>query len=111
MITDKMIEDVARSIEHVWWNSRITELADISIRFRLCAKAALEAAEKTKWQPIDTAPRDGREILVYYPEVKEIEKVYWEKKNSRFETMRSVIELNPTHWQPLPTPPEGENNG
>ena len=52
------------------------------------------------WQPIETAPRDGTRVLVY-----------------ERDAALGAISLNwvdqdgwwlghPTHWMPLPTPPE-----
>jgi hypothetical protein len=60
------------------------------------------------WQPISTAPKDGRWLLVT-----------WLGEAHRVEAMKYLPESNdwmwwegdcaldpPTHWQPLPAPPE-----
>lgn len=68
------------------------------------------------WQPIETAPRDGTEILLGYagshscagywmgdPALN-----YW-NETGWFWTGANVITEHPdspTHWQPLPPPPE-----
>ena len=61
------------------------------------------------WQTIDRAPKDGTEVLVWdgpgEPFV-----AFWHGKRSKW--LWTVRDLNgdevlsPTHWQPLPAPPE-----
>ena len=61
-----------------------------------------------EWQPIDTAPKDGRWLLVT-----------WAGKVNRCEAMQYLPETGdwmwwdgdcardaPTHWMPLPEPPK-----
>jgi hypothetical protein len=75
------------------------------------------------WQPISTAPTDGTRILLYYPPMKfgrqprtvcgkwEREeaarnpKPHWIYDNMTF-GVRDARENPPTHWCPLPPPPE-----
>ena len=69
-----------------------------------------------KWQPIDTAPRDGSKILlarIGRNEVGENLGIWWACSgfwHSRYENWNDGIEpsglAHPTHWQPLPPPPE-----
>jgi hypothetical protein len=63
----------------------------------------------TGWQPIETAPRDGTEILFWVaPEMSE----GWAEVGHWFETAHDgwwvahTIERKPTHWMPLPEPPK-----
>ena len=73
-----------------------------------------------KWQPIETAPKDGTSILVYPPTWKtkraaiakwnpnryaKNPKGYWERDD---DMQRVTISrgATPTHWMPLPEPPE-----
>lgn len=56
------------------------------------------------WQPIETAPKDTTEILVYGDE--RIFLVYWyldEWING--DVTLGWAEIDPTHWMPLPSPP------
>ena len=72
----------------------------------------------TNWQPIETAPKDGRLILVanidgakQNPSV-----VYYENGSLSFDitphfraSTHEVITVSAfTHWMPLPDPPKGE---
>jgi hypothetical protein len=65
----------------------------------------------TAWQPIETVPdeikRDRTEILVAGPD--EPRRVaMWDPKISAWRVnAHSFVVLSPTHWQPLPEPPEG----
>lgn len=66
---------------------------------------------KPDWRPIDTAPKNGTAVLValaggmYTPTV-----AYW--RSSITGSMWTIPETNrylivePTHWMPLPEPPE-----
>src|SRR5262245_44394030 len=71
------------------------------------------------WRPIDSAPKDGTEILVAYdPSVGWNNIVAWRYKanGTGAECWRDSYTLKriwntPTHWQPLPPPPGGEIRG
>lgn len=62
-----------------------------------------------RWQPIDTAPRDGTKILVWHPQVQGIAldrqagAAVDEWKHGKW--WRSYPAQQPTHWMPLPGPP------
>lgn len=60
------------------------------------------------WQPIATAPRDGKPILCYAPETSDGPSVtrvdYWWVQERAFAHMRPARPY--THWQPLPAAPE-----
>jgi hypothetical protein len=71
-----------------------------------------------EWQPIDTAPRDGRQILLYQPEEggcigpEDFELGYYIFAgrwvvNAWYCTEYEAFEKSPSHWQPLPEPPNG----
>ena len=57
-----------------------------------------------EWQPIETAPRDGTELLLYQQEAG-IQVSWWGHDPDNQDTgwVGSVPE--PTHWMPLPEPP------
>lgn len=55
-----------------------------------------------QWQPIETAPRDGTEILGYR-EGLGTWIVNWDPDEQDFSPG-----WTPTHWMPLPEPPDGD---
>lgn len=67
-----------------------------------------------EWQPIETAPKDRRSRLVWCPENKNVYCVYWEAPKEQpclgkwayFGGTNSELIDEPTHWMPLPNPPE-----
>lgn len=65
----------------------------------------------TTWQPIESAPKD-REILVYTRPWGPIVAVLSEEFGEWLSRMQVPVSIKedeelPTHWQPLPEPPEG----
>jgi len=67
--------------------------------------------DQFQWQPIKTAPKDGRRFVVlkpqryrssdYKPDI-----CYWEKKMDRLIFDNWLEGPQPTHWMPLPPAPE-----
>lgn len=69
-----------------------------------------------KWQPIETAPKDGSDILLgttaeanagygYVCEGHYVDEHGWYQANTDW-TDTFDGEVNPTHWMPLPPPPD-----
>lgn len=63
------------------------------------------------WQPIGTAPRDGRSVLAYlpanagHPTRQDVAAIFWAGA-AGWETAYSGARVAaPTHWMPLPDPP------
>jgi len=60
------------------------------------------------WQPIETAPRDGTSVLVYsskwFPGTNDCDIAF--VAFGVWETLEGMRNMNPTHWMPLPSPPE-----
>lgn len=70
----------------------------------------------SEWQDIETAPKDGRWIVVFCPNYSEdqvrpasfqrdvgLDQDIWDFSGETYEYVNS--EDAPTHWQPLPPPP------
>ena len=78
--------------------------------------AQADADVVERWQPIDTAPRDGRVVLAYFPleglgaDWCRVMPVYFSKTMQPHPWIfagraASSYGEGPTHWQPLPAPP------
>jgi hypothetical protein len=69
---------------------------------------------KIEWMPIETAPKDGTKFLA--AQGKDIETTAWRHLNLIMRNDGKDVEVYgfvakysqwwPTHWMPLPTPPE-----
>ena len=70
-----------------------------------------------EWQPIDTAPRDGTSVLLFLPtgaqtvgcwdpDFDDLDEPGWTDYTVESWAYEEVVRLYPTHWMPLPTPPE-----
>ena len=87
-------------------NHQTEKLDDIP----LLINRALEALASDQWQPIETAPKDGRGILVYRPEggtniIPKVSIDYWSEEYGNV-WAKSNENTQPTHWMTLPNPPE-----
>lgn len=83
------------------------------IRALQAERDALQAKlDAMKWQPIETAPKDGAEILVcvIYDVDGEQHSARWVDAfyGGRWIWFPKIISapFEPTHWMPLPEPPE-----
>lgn len=76
------------------------------------ARKAIEAEMRGEWRDISTAPKDGTNILVWWPLQMHCPVVaHWADKWSnglgwKFTGWGEPLETAPTHWQPLPLPPK-----
>lgn len=91
-----------------YYPARIERIADMELT-ELEKRADIEA-EKSRmkpealdggWQPIETAPKDGRVILGFH-ENYGIEKTWFFRKTWG----KNSCSWEPTHWMPLPEPPK-----
>ncbi len=66
---------------------------------------AAEIRERAKWQPIETAPKDGLAIFIGHPECARV--AYWQDEDwidlDRGTSLTCYF--TPTHWQQLIKPP------
>ncbi len=74
-----------------------------------------------KWQPIETAPKDGSEIMLFDPKFQRFRIGSWREDEflpdlgemwlddsyDDFSTGLNSCPLEPTHWMPLPDAPNG----
>lgn len=59
-----------------------------------------------KWQPIETAPRDGTRVLIYNGEdVLEARYCFGCWQDPVYSEWMGDVAGKPTHWMPLPEPP------
>jgi hypothetical protein len=65
----------------------------------------------TEWQPIDTAPKNGTGIIVFYYPKAGMAFAFWDGEDFLEVSVASGIvgvakQYKPTHWMPLPAPPK-----
>jgi hypothetical protein len=74
-----------------------------------CVRAALAAADATAWRLIETAPKDGTEVLVCGRPIRGERGPVW---IDRWEAVQPGAEagwpISVTHWMKLPAPPGKE---
>lgn len=81
---------------------------------RVMDKLAVHMAEQgstscAEWQPIETAPKDGTRIIVSKVNGPVWCNVNWRhmiRKPDRWDSFVGAVPFEPTHWMPLPEPPD-----
>jgi len=66
-------------------------------------------SETREWMPIETAPRDGRIILVSFPDPSRLHGqfvAYWCDECDEWKFHVAGVVRGATHWMPLPQPPQ-----
>lgn len=65
-----------------------------------------EVSSANTWRPIDSAPKDGSEILIYDGFEPFAGSGYWNAEDAEWIgcSRRSALWKQPTHWMPLPEP-------
>ena len=79
------------------------------------AKAAIAAMQAQQWQGIEIAPRDGSAVLLWVPADDGWDAYIasgWYESGVFDRRWYAAVDENPlspqpTHWMPLPTPPNG----
>ena len=90
---------------------RVARLARASSSQRAAGAAggkreAERGLKPLEWQPIETAPKDGTAILIYHQNAY-TQAVAAPVIDGWFVPRGGPVK-NPTHWQPLPTPPANQ---
>lgn len=67
-----------------------------------------ELEGENAWQPIETAPKDGVDIMAWpQPISRQPFVAFWdEARGGQWSQWPGRDRANPTHWRPLPTPPQ-----
>ena len=80
----------------------VAEIDDNNLAAHPCCESGEEMSE---WQPIETAPRDGSEILLFARgPYKDDYRGVGQWSEQRNDWLWSFA-IRPTHWMPLPEPP------
>lgn len=116
---------------HGWGDPSQADAQRIAIdKARAAISAYLGDVPDSGWQPIETAPKDGADVLVMnqkwlmscpagyfskeyfereYSDPNYMEEGWYPSAGFLFDLPEVVIE--PTHWMPLPSPPNSEDAG
>jgi hypothetical protein len=73
------------------------------LKRRIIAELVATKTLGSKWQPIETAPRDGNSVLVVH-RGNDLKIAYNGGANG-WRTIPGAWQIMPTHWMPLPEPP------
>ena len=128
----ELVERLREQSTWLWCEDEPTEAADaMRAAASLIERIAKERDEARKWQPIDSAPKDGTVVLLwggrldwYKDDLNEDEKhlhnrpvTGWWGRQPDWSTENTIWRYcsydsgiygeyeNPTHWMPIPTPP------
>lgn len=102
------VETLAKELRDVY--TRMNRNDDPShsenvIAWLAVARRAIALAAGPRWQPIETAPKDGSSILAVHWLWKAAKVVFFNADVWRLTESLFAVGIDPTHWQPLPTGP------
>ena len=88
-----------------------TVTIDGTVDLEALAAVVMSLTEKVAWQPIDTAPKDGRRVICWNsewiaPESGCLYGMFWAANSLAAD--KGGWKHQPTHWMPLPAPPTGD---
>jgi hypothetical protein len=111
------LQDLAKS-----WREKAREVdgyhATMGTGWHVCADELDSALAETGWQPIETAPKDGENVLLWCKHRGVVRghwdeniyakrpKPYWTHDRERLYGVAETRRDQPTYWQPLPSPPD-----
>lgn len=93
MITEKQVE------------AALSVLSESNID-KKAMRAALEAAEREQWQPIETIPEKEHVLVIKNGEIREVKKYLWCPNWAGHVIDMNGMFFKAAHWQPLPEPPK-----
>ena len=82
------------------------------------ARAALAAEEESGWRTMDSAPKDGTDVLVWRGNRRlgarpqgVVRACWWQptRYEGKWVTVPGLHGIKPTHWRPLPPPPSSKD--
>jgi hypothetical protein len=88
-----------------FWEGDFGNFAASYAAMRSAAPASVEG-----WQPIETAPKDGEQILTYSPMGRCSVRIWGEGDDGEMAWLPRIRGCFPTHWQPLPEPPKEQSS-
>lgn len=114
-IEKRHIDNGGNDIEWVPGAGFVLEAFDATYDDRAALLSHIRALEEeAKWRPIETAPKDGTPVLLFFPAGPHhggaIEGWWFSSPKEIDDGWETIIGTigEPTHWRPLPDPPEGE---
>ncbi len=105
------LDQMAREIAEGWLGIGHHDSAALASDI-LAALRRVEAETREEWRPIDTAPKDGTPVLLYFPSRYQgkggISWGCW--INNEWLDSVAIRDNSATHWMPLPPPPSKEGD-
>lgn len=108
-MTDKMTAEQALEATIAFLAEHLNEIRlfedsdrDESMEYHLDRALQALSAPRVQWQPIDTAPTDGTNVLVLLKSGSVMQAEFWD---FWMPVYFSATKIEPTHWMPLPPPP------
>lgn len=110
---DALIELVDIADDAYYQNGEQHEYAET---IRAALQGAAMSQKVDEWQPIETAPKDGTDILIYCKDTHEMFVAFYATQIetgqqdwiiARAKDGTCFVLKSPTHWMPLPPQPKG----